>query len=632
MVTAVCWPALHGGFIFDDYPIFAENPAIHVTGWSWEQWHNAWTWSHDNVQRPLAMLTYALNYVLGSGTFGFKSTNLAIHLLNTILVALLTFRLLAVCWNPREDERKPLSWSLAAAAAWAVHPLQISTIMYVVQRMELLGFTFTLLALLAYWHARQRQIKGLYSWPWLLLSGALVISGFAAKETVVLMPAYALLMEMFVLHFAAKQINISKLWRIFFAAGCILAVLAFTFYVIPRYANDNAFSGRGYDAWQRVLTQFRVLPMYLGWCFAPLPNHLVFYYDNYVASRDLLHPITTLLGGLLLLGLIVVAIAVRKQRPLLAFGIGWFFVAHALTSAPIALELVFEHRNYPALLGVVLVVADLFYWLSSRFKSPLPAILGVVLIANLCFLTTLRSLVWSSPFQLASTLAENNPGSTRAAMDLARRFMAMSGGNSDSPLFSMAVQELQRATKLSTDSPLPEEALLLVAANHPGMATAPLWDSLQTKLRTRPMIPDTYQVLHRLMTQRVTGNEGIDASRLADVYAIAASRNPGRQPLQADYAELAGAALHDPELAIVHWGVALKLDKDPGQYGQQLATYLADNQRNQEALAVIEKTWELAPASSKNTTLIALHNSAKKALQTSALPSSNGDVKPARDG
>ena len=631
VVAAVCWPALHGGFIFDDYPIFAENPAIHVTGWSWEQWHNAWTWSHDNVQRPLAMLTYALNYALGNDTFGFKFTNLVIHLLNTILVALLTVRLLAAYWKSGEDEPQPLYWSLGVAAAWALHPLQISTIMYVVQRMELLGFTFTLLALLAYWHARQRQIQGLYGWPWLLLSGTLAVVGFAAKETVVLTPAYALLMEVLILNFAAKRPNVGKLWKVFFSVGCILAALAFTFYFLPRYASHSAFTGRGYDAWQRELTQLRVLPMYLGWCFAPIPSHLVFYYDNYVASKDLLHPASTLLGGLLLLSLVIAGIAVRKKRPLLAFGIGWFFVAHALTSGPIALELVFEHRNYPALLGVVLAAVDLFYGLSNRFKSPLPAILGVVLIANLCFLTTLRSLVWSSPFQLASTLAENNPGSTRAAMDLARRFMAMSGGNGDSPLFSMSIQELQRASKLSTDSPLPEEALLLIAADHPGMATAPLWDSLQTKLRTRPMIPDTYQVLHRLLTQRVAGKEGIDASRLAEIYAIAASRNPDRQPLQADYAELAGAALHDPELAIAHWEIALKLDKNPGQYGQQLASYLAGNQRNREAMAVIEKTWQLVPASSKNAALIALHDSAKKALQTPAPPISSHVEKQAQD-
>lgn len=626
VTAAVFWPAVYGGFIFDDYPIFAENSAIHVTGWHWAEWQRVWSWAHTNIQRPLAMLSYAFNYALGNDAFGFKVTNLCIHLLNTLLVLLFIKRLLRATWFQKVqdsslNERHANYWALGIAAAWALHPLQVSTVMYVVQRMELLGFTFTLLALLAYWRARQQQIKGLHGWPWLSLCGLLTAIGYGTKETVLLVPGYMLLLELVVLRFAAAQTYVTHVWRGLFAIGCTLAVVIVVFYLLPRYSNAYAFAGRDYDAWQRELSQLRALPMYIGWSLAPLPSHLQFYYDNYTPSTDLLHPVTTLWGGLFLLGLAAVAILMRHRRPLIAFGIGWFFVAHALTSAPLPLELVFEHRNYPALLGIVLVLADVLLWISQRLKSQVPVLLGLVLIANLCFLTTLRSLVWSSPFQLAVTLADYNQGSLRAAMDLARRFMAMSGGNPDSPLYSLCIKELERATRLPMDSPLPEEALLLIAAEHTDMPTKPLWDSFEQKLQNRPMVPDTYQVLHTLMNYRVNGTTTIDAQRLAQLYAIAAARNPTRQSLQVDYAELSGAALHDPDLAIAHWGIALKLDSNIADYGPRLASYLVSQKRYKEAIGVIEKTFELSASAKGSATLLALKDTASHGLQQEAPPS-----------
>lgn len=632
---AVFFPALYGGFIFDDYPIFAENQVIQQAGWHWAGWLRVWHWSLSNIQRPFAMFTYAFNYAVGSSTYGFKLTNLCIHLLNMVLVFLLTNQLLQAAWQPRKNEdgasthRRTNYWALGIAMAWAVHPLQVSTVMYVVQRMEMMGFTFVLLALLAYWHARQQQAFGQRAWPWLLLSGALCITGYFAKETAVLVPGYTLLIELTLLHFAAAKPSITRTWKALYAIGGVAATLVLLFYVLPHFAQPINFAGRDFTAWQRELTQLRVLPMYLYWSVLPLPSHLQFYYDNYQASTGVLHPITTLLGGLLLLGLLLLAIAVRLRRPLLALGIGWFFVAHALTSGPLALELVFEHRNYPALLGVLLAVADLFQLLSRRSDTPVMGLIAGILILNLGFLTVLRASTWSSPFQLAVALADANPDSLRAALDLARRYMAMSQGNADSPLFSMSVKELERAARLTAASPLPEEALLLVAADHPGMPTQPWWDSLRLKLQTKPLQPDSYKTLHNLMMHRVAGNTGIDAQQLAQAYAIAIARNPSRQSLHVEYAELAGSALHDPTLASDQWRQALSLENNVAGYSEQLSSYLVENHRNQEALAVVDQAWALQPGLRKDTTLLAVKSQAEKDLNASQ--SSSGLTQPIKN-
>ena len=139
LTVLVFWPALSGGFLFDDYPIFVENPVVHIASWNWQPWYALWVWSHANIQRPMAMLTYALNFAMGSGTWGFKATNLFIHALNVVLAVWLAQRILAVAWHRERSEHANAVdyWAMGIAAAWALHPLQVSAVMYVVQRMEL---------------------------------------------------------------------------------------------------------------------------------------------------------------------------------------------------------------------------------------------------------------------------------------------------------------------------------------------------------------------------------------------------------------------------------------------------------------------------------------------------------------
>lgn len=611
LVAFVLWSGLSGGFIFDDYPVLIDNPALHVTQWNWQAWRGIWLWSMSDIHRPLAMLSYALNCAAGSTAWGFKATNLAIHLLNTLLVAALARRLLRAGWlvpvgeDIATHDKRTFRWSLALATLWAVHPLQVSTVMYVVQRMELLGFTFTLLALLSYWHARQRQMQGKPGWPWLLGTLGLMALGYGFKETIALVPGYALLLELTVLRFAAVSTATRRRWQMFYVLGVLAGVALAIFYLVPHYA--NSFGGRPYTAWQRELTQLRVLAMYIGWCVLPLPGHLHFYYDNYPVSTGWLTPASTLASGVFLLALAGLAVAMHKRRPLLALGIGWFFVAHAITSAPIPLELVFEHRNYPALFGILLALADLL-WLATRKAHPrLPALLATIFLASLSFITMLRAATWGNPAQLATTLVHDNPASPRASHDLARLYLNAAKGDPRSPYFHLAVKELERGATLPGSSPLPEEALILTAARHGLPIQQAWWNSFLHKLETNPLGPQEFTALNDLATRRVNDDiSAIDAHQLQRAFEIVIARQPQRSVWRTQYADLASLVLHDPSLAIHQWQQALKLSHDVPTYSRYLARYLVDAHREQEALAVIAEAQSLQPALRHDATLLAL--------------------------
>jgi hypothetical protein len=615
------WPGLSGGYIFDDYPVFADNPVVDIKTWHWEAWKALWFWSHTSIQRPIPMFSFAFNYALSGETWGFKVTNLAIHLLNAILVYQLGRKLLTMGWRKENSNHGPFNvdyWAMGAALIWAIHPLQVSAVMYVVQRMEMLGFTFVLLALLAYWRARQSQVAGQRAWPWLILSATLTLVGYYAKETVVLVPGYALLLELTVLRFAAARTTTTRKWKLFYALSCLAATALFLGYLLPHYATPEAYSSRSYTAWQRELTQLRVLPMYIGWCLLPLPSQLHFYYDNYIASTGLLNPISTLFGGLLLLCLLLLAITLRHRRPVLALGIGWFLMAHLLTSSPIPLELVFEHRNYPAIFGLTLATTDILWLASRHLDRRSPAILAAVLVLTLGFLTAIRAATWGNPLLLAQSLANSNPGSPRAALDLARRYVEMSGDNPNMPVYSLGIQQLERAAKLPGSSILPENALLIQAANHPGLDSRPWWESLKRKLHTQPMGPETHLALSGLLNAMLYRHVPIDAQQLADAFEIAITREPRQISLRTEYADLASLALHNPELAIKQWGQTLVLQINSPGYAIRVTAYLVQNHRDQEALGVIAEAQNIEPQLRGNATLESLRKQAQRGQDNGA--------------
>ena len=203
LVALVYWPGLRGPFIFDDFPALVNNPRVLVHGLNPAAlWRAAMSFEQGGSGRPLAMLTFAINHAIsGAHPWGWKLTGVLVHLLNTGLVCLLCQRLLVLA-GVKSHVR--LS-SAALALLWGVHPLQVSSVLYVVQRMETLSLTFVLMALLAYLRGRCLQVRGARGWPWIVSSALLVLVSLGSKETGALFPLYTLALELTLLGFSGVQ-------------------------------------------------------------------------------------------------------------------------------------------------------------------------------------------------------------------------------------------------------------------------------------------------------------------------------------------------------------------------------------------------------------------------------------------
>ena len=177
--AAVYAPGLSGDFIFDDYANIVDNSALRPDAVTFKTLISAAVSSDSGpLKRPLASLSFLANYhFFGVSPFSFKMTNLVIHLFNGCLVFWLLRGVL-----PRILRQPADTVAIAGLTAivWAVHPINLTGVLYIVQRMTSLAATFTLLAMICYVRARARTIdeparRNLVLWSGVFIFGLLAI-------------------------------------------------------------------------------------------------------------------------------------------------------------------------------------------------------------------------------------------------------------------------------------------------------------------------------------------------------------------------------------------------------------------------------------------------------------------------
>lgn len=574
-------PGLTGDFVFDDFANIVANKNIHALVLDWDTVAQAARAYQGPIGRPLATLGFAVDYALGGQQpFAFKLHGLLVHLVNSLLVLLLCRRLLLV--NPGNRYPTWAAWFIAGL--WAIHPLQVSTVLYVVQRMEMLATLFILLGLHSYLHARLQQMKDHRGWPWLVTSGLLAAMGLLAKESAVVFPLFTLALELTLLRFRAPNPATTRWLRRGYVALVLVGLVGYFGFVVPAYGDPHAFLNRDFTLYERLLTQCRVLPMYLGQMLLPLPDSMPFYYDSYAKSTGWLEPATTLLGGILLATLMMLAWSTRHRAPLFSLGLFWFFVPHLLTSGPINLELAFEHRNYAALLGVILALADLLRWMPFRPSREAALTGAAVLTAMMAALCGIRAATWGDPLVLAMDMASRNPASARASSDLGAVFAREAMSNPGSPYLDLALREFERGAALPGASPLPEQGLILIslAAGRPVQQS--WWDQLHEKLRSNPIGPQEVMAVTGLLMERLEGTK-VDDHALAEAYTILEKRGGASANAYLGFANHADAYIHDEVLAERMYIAAMASETMTAEYAQRILFALATEGKQRYVLA-----------------------------------------------
>jgi hypothetical protein len=425
---AVYWSGLQGDFLFDD---FINLPAIGATG-PIDNWPTFWRYitsgTADPTGRPLALLTFlidARNWP--ADPLPFKRTNLILHLINGALLYALLDKLGRVV-TPNASRSRAAA--LLGTALWLLHPLLVSTTLYIVQREAMLPATCVLAGLLIWLHARHQlaigQLRGGLIWSVVGL-GAFTVLGVLSKANGVLLPFYALVIEATLLH--SRQLILGpreqRVHRMVIWLLCVIPAAAICIYllrigVIGVLHGGNA-GARSWTYAQRLLTEPRVLLDYLSLLWLPRPFSSGLFNDQYAASTSLIQPLSTLPALLAVLALIAGAWQFRRRYPAWSVAVLFYFVGQLLESTSIALELYFEHRNYvPALL----MFWPLGLWLADTRKLKLPKqMLMIALPLSLALMTHARATVWGNVRTQALVWAQINPDSPRAQANAAQILM-----------------------------------------------------------------------------------------------------------------------------------------------------------------------------------------------------------------
>lgn len=169
----------HPFFNLDDYLDIVDNVHVHH-GLNWETIR--WSFVTTNMANwiPLSWLSFALNYrMFGADPAGHHDVNVLFHALNVLLLFWIVKR--ATGYTGR---------SFMVAALFAVHPMNVEAVAWVVELKTLLSTFFFLIALGAYrWYARDPTDKR-YS-----VIALLFACGLLAKPQVITFPCVLLLWD-----------------------------------------------------------------------------------------------------------------------------------------------------------------------------------------------------------------------------------------------------------------------------------------------------------------------------------------------------------------------------------------------------------------------------------------------------
>jgi hypothetical protein len=292
LAGALLAPLQSGAFLLDDLPNLAGLERVHAEPDGAARFVTGGIAGPGG--RPVALASFAVqagDWPYRPGPF--KRVNLALHL----ACGLALFWLWALLARRALPEREAGWLALAVTALWLVHPLQLSSVAYVVQRMTLLAALPMLLGLVAFVKGRERVERAPED-PrgYLLALGGLGAGGLvalASKESGGLILPLALAIDHTL--FRAEGASAAR-WRAVrrWALHLPLALAALGLLTLGAGWLAEGYAGREFTLGERLLSQPRALLDYAWRALLPSRAGLGVFHDDFATSRALLEPWTTL--------------------------------------------------------------------------------------------------------------------------------------------------------------------------------------------------------------------------------------------------------------------------------------------------------------------------------------------------
>ena len=449
----------------DDKPNILKNPRIQLSQFSTDSiLQTAFAKpGSGGFYRPVACMTLALNWYFGQDdVFGYHLVNFLIHCL-TAWFLFLTIRTLFSTPRLRGHYNSGQIEFIAVMATllWALNPIQVQAVTYIVQRMTSMAAMFSILVVFFYLKARLNEDNKKRSF-FLVFAAFNYVLALLSKENAI---TVILLLPIFEILFFEHRLGRSFVSKT--AAGILLGGLISLLagmalhpelfdFVITYYNN------RPFTMMERLLTEQRVVLFYISQLFFPSPGRLSIEHDI-ILSTSLLNPWTTIAAIVVNFLLILLAIKLYKKQPLVSLAILFFFLNHVVESTIVPLELVFEHRNYLPSMFLFLPLAQGFNRVLTKVRhNRLKLIVCIgflsLILATEGYAVYIRNKAWQTEETLWLDAVAKAPNSSRPLATLAIKLAW--GPNPSKEKYRRALSLMERTLSMRMSRKLLDAAQL----------------------------------------------------------------------------------------------------------------------------------------------------------------------------
>lgn len=529
-------------FISIDDPMYViTNPHV-KSGLSWEGVQWALTASRSANWHPLTWISHQADWQLfGSHPAGHHLVSLALHVINTILLLIVFWKMTGSIWK-----------SAFVAAVFGLHPLRVESVAWIAERKDVLSGLFWMLTMLAYARYAERPRRLRY----LAVAAALAL-GLMSKPMLVSLPLALLLLDLWPLGRSAKPGGWPRLvrekWPLFAlaAASCVVT------FIVQRHGGAVR-TVEQYPLGERVCN---ALVSYLTYMWKMIwPADLAILYP---------HPENTLpiwlvaLSGIVLAGITYAAILARRTRPYVTVGWFWYLItlAPVIGIVQVGQQAMADRYAYIPLIGLSVIVAwglpELLR--SVRRRNSLLAAGAAVVLVSLAIATWTQVGHWRNSIVLLRHAVKVTSGAPLVRYCLGDAFK-------DARRYNEALAEFDKA--LAVDPHLTPARLgaatALEITGRRGEAQKRLWEAVR--------FDSNSAIAHNSLGQMLLQERRFDDA--IRQFQTAIRLEPGHA--QADYN--LGVALFqrgDLQAARAHLETAVRIDPDLSQAHCWLGIVLA---------------------------------------------------------